>query len=102
MIRILIRQVVDWRRRAPKSLGIADIEPMLALSACGGERSGDVHLARLYVSAGGEQKLTVNVSFIPTVTPAEDLWQYIAEALQAGLAERNKSLRRSRGEAQTG
>ncbi len=29
MIRILIRQMMDSRHRAPKSLGIADIEPAL-------------------------------------------------------------------------
>lgn len=41
MIRILIRQVIDCRHRAPKSLGIADIEPTAELPLLAGEMAVD-------------------------------------------------------------
>jgi hypothetical protein len=88
------------RQRAAKSLGVADIEPLLALTAAlpienrqSKIQNPRVHIARLYVSVAGGQQLTVNASFTPTVTPTRDLWQFIAEALQAALSERTRSAR---------
>ena len=86
-------------QRAAKSLGVADIEPLLALTAglaIENRQSKIENPPVLYVSVGGGQKLTVNASFTPTVTPTRDLWQFIAEALQAALSERAKPARLTR------
>jgi len=85
MIRILIRQVIDYRHRTPKSLAVADIEPTLELEALGPGGGVEGQTTRLYVALGGRDQAVACATFNPSVRAEENIWQFALEAIAAGL-----------------
>jgi hypothetical protein len=84
MIRILIRQVVDSRHRAPKSLGIADIESAAELPLFGGEAMGDYQV-RIYHAPPEDAEVRFQVR-VPVPRGARlDYWLVLRDALNRAL-----------------
>ncbi len=85
MLRIIIREVSDIRIRNPKSLAVADVEPFLALSTPHPRPGQDTHVATLYLCTSGGHRRIAASQFTPSVTPARNVWRYVAEALASAL-----------------
>ena len=84
MIRILIRQVIDCRHRAPKSLGIADIEPTAELPLLSGQAVSDYSVRIYHAPPHDEQvRFQTRVPVPPGGVP--DYWQVLRDALNRVL-----------------
>jgi hypothetical protein len=84
VIRILIRQVSDCRHRAPKSLGLADIEPAADLPLFPGEGARDCSV-RIYHGSPheGQVRFQTRVALVPKGKP--DWWLVLRDALNQVL-----------------
>jgi hypothetical protein len=84
MIRILIRQVIDCRHRAPKSLGIADIEPTADLPLFRGQAASDYSVRIYHAPPHDEQvRFQTRVLALPGADP--DYRQVLRDALNKVL-----------------
>ena len=84
MIRILIRQVGDSRHRAPKSLGIADIEPAVDLPLFTGEGVSDLSV-RIYHAPPDDERVRFETRVPVAPGAAPDYWEVLRDALNEVL-----------------
>ena len=84
MIRILIREVSDCLHRAPKSVGLADIEPAAELPLYPGERVRD-YSVRIYHSAPHEQQVRFQTRVALGARAKPDWWVLLRDALNQVL-----------------
>jgi len=93
MIRILIRQVIDCRHRAPKSLGIADIEPNAELPLLTGQAVSD-YSVRIYHAPPHDEQVRFQTRVPVPPGAAPDHWEMLRDALNkvlpAGQREKPK------------
>ena len=80
MIRSLIRQVIDARHRAPKSLGIAHIEPTADLPLLRGEAGSD-YSVRIYHAPPHDEQVRFQTRVLVPPGAAPDYWQVLRDAL---------------------
>ena len=89
MIRILIRQVVDGRRRAPKSLGVADIEPAAELPLFTGQAAGD-YSVRIYHAPPHDEQVRFQTRVAVPRGGRLDWWEVLRDALNEVLPPTGK------------
>ncbi len=82
MIRILIRQVSDPRHQAPKSLGIADIEPLVQLPLGPPGSRADFEV-RLYYPHPHNDRIRARACFVAPKGKTADCWDLAIAALHA-------------------
>jgi hypothetical protein len=84
VIRILIREVTDSRHRAPKSLGLADIEPAAELPLYPGERPRD-YSVRIYHGSPHDRQVRFQTRVARAGSARPDWWAVLRDALNQVL-----------------
>ncbi len=89
MIRVLIRQVMDCRHRAAKSLGVADIEPAADLPLYAGEEAGD-YSVRIYHAPPHDEKVRFQTRVAVRRGRKADYWELLRDALNRVLPKERR------------
>jgi hypothetical protein len=84
VIRILIRQVIDSRHRAPKSLGIADSEAATDLPLFTGQEVSDLSV-RIYHPPPNDERVRFETRVPVARGATPDYWEVLRDALNRVL-----------------
>ena len=90
MIRILIRQVIDVRHSAPKSIGVAELEPADELPLLAGQTVCG-YSVRIYHSPPHDQQVRFKTRVNAAPGGVPDYWELLRDALNNVLPRRGSA-----------